>query len=455
MQLIPGPPLQAAQPNELRLILAGPPLKCIGIEQREPGSQGPLAQTDRLVPVLHHADGTPYVLFTPILLGKVGVNLNAFFPDGGISSLRSTVDVIPPARDPALLMIQVGGLPGRDNDLFRLGLSDPRWKSTAPAHWEYLYPAAYYTDFSLPVTIDRGFLHFHVKQPPDNPVIELNQDGGMRPLRAGEALLETTFGNITRETCIQVRDTTSFGDNSRCDSLRAPRLPTPLDTTWAANPDGLASHIGVYSFFTSQLKVEAPNHPVEIGQPIEIPLLLGGGKIRSINFQQKAAGSNASIPSNWPPDDHSTRANLGWGPAKIIRDEGSSKLIQLTPILIGEETVSISVSFEDGGFDERFFHMQSLPSDRQLRRIRLDYVRDASGHSRLVTRLSYQQMTYEIFIRSLDGFHLRIDQPEIPVLRIDPDGTAHELHAGTATVFVQLGAIEQSTVVNVTEPLRP
>lgn len=447
-----GAPLKGGESNELTLLLHGPPIPCIEIE--ETAESAPVDQTFNDVPVLRRSDGSQYVLFTPVRLGRVGVRLFALFPDGGYSRLETELDVEPSDREPAALILQLGGVPGRDNDLLRLGLNDPRWQS--PNHWERLYPAAYYLDSKQPLSIDGSHLRFEVKQPNGEPIVELSEDGGIRPLRLGDALLTVTFGKTSRDICVQVRSSASAGDNSRCGELRPPPLNAPLGKVWTHDPDGLESNLTYPGYFVSRALVTPPSDPIALAQPVEIPVVVGNAKIRSIEFTERMTGSDASrVSTSFVfPSPPRTAGQLR-GDIRFLREEGTSEVFGIIPAWAGEETIAAAVRFEDGGFDERYFHLKIVPSDKGLIGMNLDYWSPPNRRPRVIACLKYAQMTGCRPLSTLEGLNIQIEQPKKPVLRIDPNGDAHELSSGEATVIVSYGGVKQSLEVSIQEPLVP
>jgi hypothetical protein len=450
IELATSAPLRAGEPNELTLVLHGPPIGCIRIEETAFG--GPVGETSHNVPIRRRSDGSQYVLFAPVRMGKVGVRLMAQFPDGGFSRLDGEVDVEPSDREPAALIMRLGGVP-YDTDLLHLDLNDPKWRSEN--NWERLYPAAYYLDSKQPVYISKEYLHLAVKQPDGQPVVELREDGGIRPLRLGDALLVATFGKTTREICIQVRTSVQVGDDSRCGELRTPPPVLPLDTVWTHHPDGLKSDFSSL-YFVSRISVTVPSQPVGLAQPLEIPIAVSSHKIRSVTFTERRAGSNASIPrsSRWMASGPQ-RVGFLVEQARLVRDDGDSKVFEITPVGLGEETISVVVDFEDGGFDERYFHLRTVLSDSGLEGIRLNYLSRPNVQPRLMACLKYTQFANCIGLSTLDGLNIRVMQPSTRVLRIDSNGAIHELSPGTATVIVSLGRVQQSLDLKVSEPLVP
>ncbi len=357
LKLFPTGPLKAGEPNEIPLALEGPPISCITVDLNE------------FSVVSRHPDGSSYVVYTPTRLGRAQFVIMAFFSDGGFSMAKADMQVIPSGRSPAALILHAVGSPDRDTDVLSLGLKDDRWNQDS-AYWEHLYPAAYYLNTKKPVEITADYLQFSVKQSKEKPVIQVSQDGGIKPLRIGDALLGISFGQINRETCIQVRSDMWAGDNSRCDQLRSPRPAAPLDTVWTANPDGLRSEVSSSEFFVSRLSINPLSHPVEVAHPIRIPVTISGDKIRQFGFEQKRAGSNPSIAFNdVVPSKRPVLTNSELQDGHLLDGPGDSTIFELIPVELGEETVRIFARFEDGGFDERFFYLRVEPTEKDLERI--------------------------------------------------------------------------------------
>ena len=84
VELATSAPLKAGQPNELTLVLHGPPIGCIRIEETAFG--GSVDETSHSVSIHRRSDGSQYALFTPVNMGKVGVRLGRSTPTGDFRS---------------------------------------------------------------------------------------------------------------------------------------------------------------------------------------------------------------------------------------------------------------------------------------------------------------------------------------------------------------------------------
>ena len=66
------------------------------------------------------------------------------------------------------------------------------------------------------------------------------------------------------------------------------------------------------------------------------------------------------------------------------------------------------MDFDDGGFEERYFHLRTVLSDSGLEEIRLDYLRRPNGQQRLTACLKYTQLANCIGLNTLDGLNIRV-----------------------------------------------
>jgi hypothetical protein len=140
------------------------------------------------------------------------------------------------------------------------------------------------------------------------------------------------------------------------------------------------------------------------------------------------------------------RAGFPVEQAWLVRDDGDSKVFEITRVGSGEETVSVGVDFEDGGFNERYFHLRTVLSDSGLEGIRLNYWSRPNVQPRLTACLKYTQLANCIGLSTIDGLNIRVMQPSTSVLRIDSSGAVHELSPGTATVIARVGRVQQSSL---------
>jgi hypothetical protein len=105
--IAPSTSLKLAEENELSLSIHASSLVKVETDQAQYLPED--LQTRRLppsrpeggytvLPILYHSDGSPYVKVIPRRLGKVVLELRAFFEDGGSTKTDVTLDVVPPSR---------------------------------------------------------------------------------------------------------------------------------------------------------------------------------------------------------------------------------------------------------------------------------------------------------------------------------------------------------------------
>ena len=225
----PSRPLKLAEENEVSLQSHQPGLTSVEIQQVQysPGDTGPHRTPHFLeggwatLPVLHRADGSAYVNVVPRALGQVVLEIEARFPDGGETHTEAVINVEPPERSPGKIIV------GEDRSY--------------PTIYLYLKPnprvrvpriqAIYGSEGSM-YQINPAFVSFKIRTANDAPIVELNKTSGLiTPVRAGQALLETSFQGWSNLTCIVVESqfNPNAGPRSHCESLLLPgeKLATP------------------------------------------------------------------------------------------------------------------------------------------------------------------------------------------------------------------------------------
>lgn len=321
--------------------------------------------------------------------------------------------------------------------MIRLDLDDPP-RANGPGGRQFLYPEALYLDRHGRVRLDNAFVRYTVRQPAGAPVIDFDTStGSLKPVRRGDALLETSYSGVVKRTCIQVGRASEPFDRGTCRQLRAATAPSPLSTTRSQDRDGFASEFfdRQTGFHTERIEVTAPDRPVEIAQPLEMPVEISGGELLNLGFYQLRSGVDDPMLGNI--SSPGKRTNLNQGVADIVRDEGSSKTVEIIPLALGEEKVATFGRFKDHGFSAKYFGMRAVPSSNGLKSIQLHDWPAPDGR-RLRASLQYRQLEGDVELRTLDGFKLKVEQPaDAPVLRVDPDGLVHELGAGDAVIVAE------------------
>ncbi|WP_263416050.1 hypothetical protein [Terriglobus albidus] len=164
------------------------------------------------IPISYHPDGSATIKIVPRLLGHIVLRINAIFPDGGTTTSEITLNIRPSDQSPEKLIVS-------DFPWIRTFL-DPKEPVRS------LTVRAIYKNLKEEVTIDPSFASFHVRNANNSaPVISMDATKGLiKPLRIGDALVETSFGGWTNLTCITVNDhyDPNLRDPFDCKSLLRP-----------------------------------------------------------------------------------------------------------------------------------------------------------------------------------------------------------------------------------------
>lgn len=451
----PSTPLKLVEKAEISLILHDKGLTSLAVSQRrylDPehkiydayGIYG----GDQTLPVHYRPDGSGYIEVIPLRLGEIELSLSGSFPDRAFDQNSIFVQVEPSQRKPEALVAASMGAPDSDRDILRLDLHDSpivdSWVQD-PKRRAYLFPAAYYLDFPVPIELDRSFVHFAVKQPEDAPVIDFDPaTGGMRPLRVGAAMVETSFGGLTKRTCILVRVKWDIYHDSACETLFSavrPTLTDPLDTTWTQNPYGMSNVdlLNGFEFPTDRLEVTPPNDPVEFGQPLEIPVKVTGGKLLYYAVAQMPPGH-----TNFNGQRITPKAG-----------EGLPESISLIPLQFDDDLILITAHFADRGVSQRFFRLHVLPSGKGLKSVELQTSPTSDGYLKVWAMLHYEQFKSPVFLPDLTRTTWRIDRGQVAdVLRVEPDGRIRRMRTGTAEIVATFCGVTGGVEVNVREPVQ-
>ena len=456
---VPVQPLRLAEENEITVHIRDGELEKLWTMQAQYRDAAhtvadAVGAGEQETPVLRRADGSQFIRVVPMALGEVQLGLIAQFRGGALDQSAVTLKVGPSSKPPAWIAIAPAGLPRTDTDYLRVNTDDPY--TTRNGGRERIFFEAYYYGLKESITLDPSFMRFRVIQP-SPPVINLDSNGSIKPLRRGDALLELSYGGAVRRTCVLIRRQRDGFDRGTCKQLRLSLLksaPQPLSTTWLNDPDGLYNDrfwAGT-EFYTDRLNVTPPDHPVEFGQPVTVPVEITSGKLQSLGFVQRR--SDMDDPNLQPNQLVGGHGVLTVGEIRMkTGEEAVPKFLEIVPMTVGDETVQVVARFHDDGFATRYFRMRVLPSTKGLRRLDvLDHI--TTRGRQLRPYLHYEQLGAQVDLPTLSGFKIAVEQPETaPIVRIDPDGLVHEIRPGVVMVTVSLGAISGRYRLQVSPPL--
>jgi hypothetical protein len=221
-------PLKLAEPNEIPLELHGYKVReahgMWGYFNTSGYVEHPVNEPSIDLTVSYHPDGSAYVNFVPMRLGKLEFIIMIDFEDGGVTNARTTVEVGLPDRKPEKLIVGVGGLPDPDVRTWRLDLSKQYNRIS-------LFTHAVYEGVKRPVELLPTSVSYKVIGPRGAPIIEVDPSTGfITALQYGHSLVEVSFQGVVNDTCILVVPDARMGaDHSQCEEFRPPGwTPPPL-----------------------------------------------------------------------------------------------------------------------------------------------------------------------------------------------------------------------------------
>jgi len=214
-------PVALAEPAKIPLRISMRGLGSIMTNQRRYDAGGrhtaaPIESSKQRVPIQVSADGSPYITITPLLLGKVEVDLTGGFSDGGIFYKRVLLDVAPTQKRPEKMMVGHLGYPAEN--IPRI-LKSVRGEEAEDIFNIYVT----YKDLSVPIRIEPSFVTFRIISGDQGEPIRLNHETGyFTTLHPGQVLVETSFAGKTNLTCVVVEPKLAAGMSygaDRCQKL--------------------------------------------------------------------------------------------------------------------------------------------------------------------------------------------------------------------------------------------
>lgn len=243
----PNQPLKLAEENELSLKIHVPGLSTLESNQTSYLQEGVTLHIDgstQQLPILRHNDGSAYIKFVPLALGKLELFVFGTFPDGGFWRTQVMCDVEPPARKPAIFHIGGFGPAENVNAMSRSrarGALGPRpdlgWIhldfgissriSESIPQPRHINPQAVYEGVPQVIPIPAQLIAFTVKTKDEVHVIDLDEKTGMiTPVQPGHAVIEASYGGVTDRACVVVTQWSESSDRSECEELYPAEPPS-------------------------------------------------------------------------------------------------------------------------------------------------------------------------------------------------------------------------------------
>lgn len=199
------------------------------------------------------------------------------------------------------------------------------------------------------------------------------------------------------------------------------------------------------------LSVMLPSEPLLLAQPAQITVSVTEGEIKSIRIYQ--------ITQSGAVGNTHSGVDLNGDP-RILRDEGQTRVVQFTPVQIGEGSLHVYVYFMDGGESLKSCPINVGASAKGLKKFELHREfhtmaiilgdTERSGERWLEPEVFYDQLDNPIYLAPSSQIRFTVDQPENdPVIRVDDDGLVHGLRPGVATITGDFDGVQDTVKVTV------
>jgi hypothetical protein len=192
-----------------------------------------------------------------------------------------------------------------------------------------------------------------------------------------------------------------------------------------------------------RVSVHMPENAL-LGQPFELRIDFTDMNVKFIAVTQADGYSELKNSRNDKDISNGT----------VVRDDGSTKTIEIIPLGLGTINIQVLAIFEDGGFCRKEYKLHVKPSSKGLQRF---YLHEAASELPLVMeeKESDRQRSIDPTVRyygldspiyfSASELKLTVLQPkENPVIRLEPNGIVHALRPGKAKISADFDGVAGS-----------
>jgi hypothetical protein len=196
-----------------------------------------------------------------------------------------------------------------------------------------------------------------------------------------------------------------------------------------------------------RISVKGPEGDVPLGNPVELTVTLAPGEL--LGELEVVQSSTAGFsPSQ------------GGGPARIVREDGLTKTIQIVPAQIGPLDVLIFAVYADRAFARQIVHLNVVACAKGLKRFYLNQGfpalplvledKEEDRQSWLSPEVEYKDLKYPIYLNDSSQIKLSVQQDEAnPVIRVDKNGMVHALRKGKAVIVGDFDGVIDRIAVSV------
>lgn len=226
---LPSLEMTVAQPNKIPLNLHGFAASRVMSDWKfsEPGLEGASIEDSKELPLQREPDGTSFVEFVPIRMGRLQLRIMVDFKDGGASSdsVEVNVDRLPDAIPQRVIISYTGNtvVYDRKAGTLHFDLSQNRTGSIAAV--------AFYTGVNSPIPLNplpppiRSKVGFTII-PKGNGPSPISLDpvtGEVTAASLGQALIRVTLDGKSAYACADVsKNASEFAEHSNCNDFLPP-----------------------------------------------------------------------------------------------------------------------------------------------------------------------------------------------------------------------------------------
>lgn len=188
-----------------------------------------------------------------------------------------------------------------------------------------------------------------------------------------------------------------------------------------------------------KLSVKGPEGDVPLGNPVELKVTLAPGEVLDeLDVEQPTS--------------------QGSGTARIVREDGLTKTIQVVPTQIGPLDVVVFSRYADHTFAMKLVHLNVVACAKGLKKFHLNQGfpalplvledKEEDRQSWLSPEVEYKDVKYPIYLQDSSQIKLSVQQDEAsPVIRVDKNGMVHALRKGKAVIVGDFdGVIDRISV---------
>jgi hypothetical protein len=414
------------------------------------------------------ANGDVVVHLFPSTLDEVQYKFAVLFADGGAAHKALKVRAELGTKQPRAINKSCGHDSYENENLPRYLGAPAKGQPAAPTN--DLWSSACYDGIPGFVIIPPKLVTFKVwSDEGDGPVIRMDAEGQVIPLRAGQALLEREFRGLKSETCFVVRATDQrIEDLSNCRGLRAkhaaplPELPPEARQQQVIESAALLPEVKDRFGADERLQIPLEGVSLRFGEPGKLTVhLTGPGELQTAVYQQllQYSVANESTPFEDRETDESRQLGM------VLEAPDGSAFVNLVPQRMGKAKFRIDVLFADGGVASRSFEIAVKPpakppvqfinsidgthTDIFMAATTLHLLLTAPHNVRKLFPVAQMEENQPLILLGANDVKLEVKQPDEPVIRLDPaDGEVTGLRLGHALIKMSFaGAVSKTCVV--------